>query len=130
MSEFSISSKKKLSIVHPRLRLVVDNAIKIVDFTVLCGHRDQADQDRLFAEGKTKLKFPDSKHNLYYSEALDLAPLPIDWDNISSFYYLAGVMMACACQFGVKIRWGGDWDGDGDFKDQNFNDLVHFELDE
>jgi hypothetical protein len=28
----------------------------------------------------------------------------------------------------VKLRWGGDWDSDKDTKDQNFNDLPHFEL--
>jgi peptidoglycan L-alanyl-D-glutamate endopeptidase CwlK len=26
------------------------------------------------------------------------------------------------------IRWGGDWDGDQDFRDQTFDDLAHFEL--
>jgi peptidoglycan L-alanyl-D-glutamate endopeptidase CwlK len=26
------------------------------------------------------------------------------------------------------IRWGGDWDSDDIFDDQNFDDLPHFEL--
>jgi peptidoglycan LD-endopeptidase CwlK len=29
---------------------------------------------------------------------------------------------------GIEIRWGGDWDGDGDLSDHKFNDLPHFEL--
>jgi len=27
-----------------------------------------------------------------------------------------------------KLRWGGDWDSDKVFDDQNFDDLPHFEL--
>ena len=27
-----------------------------------------------------------------------------------------------------KIRWGGDWDSDGEIKDNNFDDLVHIEI--
>jgi peptidoglycan L-alanyl-D-glutamate endopeptidase CwlK len=26
------------------------------------------------------------------------------------------------------MRWGGDWDGDGDTKDERFFDGPHFEL--
>jgi hypothetical protein len=29
---------------------------------------------------------------------------------------------------GIGLRWGGDWDSDKDFSDQNFDDLVHWEL--
>jgi hypothetical protein len=35
---------------------------------------------------------------------------------------------------GVKIRWGGDWNASSQFKgqrttkDNNFDDLVHFEI--
>ena len=35
--------------------------------------------------------------------------------------YIAGKMKH-------RIRWGGDWDGDTDVKDQKFMDLPHFEL--
>jgi peptidoglycan L-alanyl-D-glutamate endopeptidase CwlK len=29
---------------------------------------------------------------------------------------------------GIKIRWGGDWNGDLQFRDEKFKDLPHFEL--
>ena len=29
---------------------------------------------------------------------------------------------------GVNIRWGGDWDSDGDINDNKFDDLVHVEI--
>ena len=44
------------------------------------------------------------------------------------FYFLAGIIKAIANKRNIKIRWGGDWDDDNDFKDQHFNDLGHFEL--
>lgn len=32
-------------------------------------------------------------------------------------------------KLGIDIRWGGNWDMDGEpVTDQNFQDLVHFEL--
>ena len=31
---------------------------------------------------------------------------------------------------GVDIRWGGDWNGDFNLKNQNFYDLPHFEVEE
>jgi hypothetical protein len=36
--------------------------------------------------------------------------------------------MAIAAQMDVKLRWGGDWDQDTQVKDNNFDDLWHFEL--
>lgn len=48
--------------------------------------------------------------------------------------FFAGVMVAIADrlykegEIQHKLRWGGDWDGDHDFKDSKFIDLPHFEL--
>jgi hypothetical protein len=33
-----------------------------------------------------------------------------------------------ASSMGIKIRWGGDWNGDWKVKDNHFDDLPHFEL--
>jgi hypothetical protein len=38
------------------------------------------------------------------------------------------MMMRCAARVeGVKVRWGGDWDGDNDFHDNKPEDLPHIE---
>lgn len=47
---------------------------------------------------------------------------------LKRWYSFGGYVKATADRLGIKIRWGGDWDGDFDFRDQNFNDLPHFEL--
>jgi hypothetical protein len=62
------------------------------------------------------------------SRAVDVAPYPIDWNDTRRFDHFAGIVVGIAHRSGVKIRWGGNWDRDNDLNDQNFNDLVHFEL--
>jgi hypothetical protein len=101
-----------------------------MDFTVLCGFRGKAEQERLYRLGMSKVTYPNSKHNTYPSRGVDIAPYPVDWDDAERFYMLAGVIKACAYIRKTKIRWGGDWDSDGDLHDQSFMDLGHFELED
>jgi peptidoglycan L-alanyl-D-glutamate endopeptidase CwlK len=110
--------------------------LKYYDHSILCGHRGREEQEKAFKEKKTKVIYPHSKHNKLPSMAVDVAPYPIKWDNkhLNRFYCFAGFVLGAAYQLkkqGVishDIGWGGDWDGDRDFSDQNFNDLVHFWL--
>lgn len=128
MPLFSDSSQRKLDECHPYLQLVCHRVIKIYDFTVITGYRDKATQNRLVEQGKSKVKWPNSKHNRDPSHAVDIAPYPIDWDELNRFYHLGGMMLAAAHDLGIELRWGGDWDRDTEFDDQTFNDLPHFEL--
>ena len=41
---------------------------------------------------------------------------------------IAGLMMRAAQEEGVHIRWGGDWDSDGQTLDHTFFDAPHFEM--
>jgi peptidoglycan L-alanyl-D-glutamate endopeptidase CwlK len=128
MPSFGKTSNERKKECDYNLQIILDEAIKIVDFSILCGHRTEEEQNQALYEGRSKLAFPKSKHNNYPSFAVDIAPYPIDWEDTDRFYYLAGIIKGIAHSKGVKIRWGGDWDSDNDFKDNNFNDLPHFEL--
>lgn len=128
MPVFSRNSLNKLVTCDPKLQQVFAAAIRVYDFTVLHGIRSEEEQNQLFAEGKSKLQYPKSKHNSRPSKAIDVAPYPVDFNDTKRFYYLAGVVKGIAASLGIKIRWGGDWDSDGDFKDNTFQDLCHFEL--
>jgi len=128
VANFGKRSKEKLLTVDIVLRIILANVIEVYDFTILEGHRNETKQNKAFDEGRSKLRFPQSKHNQDPSLAVDIAPYPIDWNDTKRFYYLAGLVKATARKLGYRIRWGGDWDGDGSFKDQTFNDLPHFEL--
>ena len=113
--------------------------IKEIDFAVIEGHRNKAQQNAYYAKGRTEpgniityVKWPNGDHNVYPSRALHLIPWPFngkkDWTNSKRFYHLAGVVRGVAYKRGVKVRWGGNWDGDSDLDDQTFNDLLHYEL--
>lgn len=128
MPKFSKTSMDLLLNAHLDLRMICLDVIKSYDFTILETHRDMKRQEALKKAKKTKLGFPQSNHNSMPSRAIDIAPYPIDWNNRERFYLLAGFMFQAAHTSNIKLRWGGDWDRDWNFKDQSFDDLVHFEL--
>jgi len=128
MPKFSQSSLDKLATCDRRLQQVFNEAIKHFDCTVTEGHRGEEAQNRAFAEGKSKLKFPFGNHNSMPSKAVDVYPYPIDMNDTKRFYYFAGFVMGIATSMGIKLRFGGDWDGDTQINDQKFNDLVHWEI--
>jgi peptidoglycan L-alanyl-D-glutamate endopeptidase CwlK len=41
---------------------------------------------------------------------------------------MGGMLRGIGQSMGLKIRWGGDWDSDGDINDNKFDDLVHVEI--
>jgi peptidoglycan L-alanyl-D-glutamate endopeptidase CwlK len=110
---------------------------QLMDFTILQGHRGEVEQTAAVKSGASKVPWPNSKHNAYPSLAVDIAPYPIRWGNlgdpdrikaIGAFYKLAGIVLATARERKIEVRWGGDWNMNGDIFDQNFDDLPHFEL--
>ncbi len=129
MYEFGDRSRKHRDTCHPDLILVLDMSIKHVelDFTVLCGHREKAAQAEAFATGNSHVEWPFGKHNRWPSDAFDVAPWPIDWHDKEAFAYLAGHIMCCASTLGIDLRWGHDWDEDGDLHDNTLVDSPHFE---
>ena len=119
------------------LRKVLMAAIKQRDFTVLEAFRDEATQNHYFETGRSKLRFPDGKHNKNPSEAVDIAPwFPskphIRWNDIEAFKALGNFIIGVGAGMGIELRWGGDWamnlGTNWDYDDQNFNDFPHIEL--
>jgi hypothetical protein len=124
MFKFGKRSKERLKGVNPKLVNVLNELIKIMDVTIIEGLRTEARQNELLAQGKSKTKY--SKH--LEGKAVDLAPYPIDWEDRERFHYMGGMIRGIGKQQGVDIRWGGDWDSDGEIKDNSFDDLVHVEI--
>lgn len=128
MPKFSKRSQTKLDTCHPDLKTLFTKVVETFDCTVLCGYRGEEEQNDAYDSGRSKVRYPDGKHNHNPSNAVDVAPYPIDWNDKDRFYFFAGFVKGLATSMGIKIRWGGDWDGDNDLKDQTFFDLPHFEL--
>ena len=124
MYKFGKRSKQRLKGVDPKLVNVLNELIKIMDVTIIEGLRSKERQEQLLAQGKTKTKY--SKH--IEGKAVDLAPYPIDWEDREMFHYMGGMLRGLGKAMGVNIRWGGDWDSDGDINDNKFDDLVHVEI--
>jgi len=134
---------------HQKVLLYIKHVLKI-DHSVLEGHRGEETQNEYFHSDppRTTLQWPNSKHNLLPSLAVDVVPyvrIPgkkggIHWHDpdpkIREAYYREMVRFATIYQlagklvFGFSIRWGGDWDRDWSVMDNRFNDYPHQELSE
>lgn len=136
---FGKSSLTALQGVHPLLVAVVAVALKksTVDFKVLEGVRTKERQAELYAQGRTKTGSVvtwtmNSRHfidkSTGYGHAVDLLPAPYDWKDLANFDAVAKAMFAAADELGVKIRWGADWDMDGNLRERGETDSPHFEL--
>jgi peptidoglycan L-alanyl-D-glutamate endopeptidase CwlK len=53
-------------------------------------------------------------------QAVDIVPLPVDWNNPKPFGLVAEAMKKAADELGVKITWGGDF--------KTFVDLPHYQI--
>jgi len=149
------TSLAKLATVDPRLQAIVKRAIELteVDFTVLEGARSQKRQYELYAQGRSvaelrKAGVPMSvlaqprlpkvtwvlKSNHFvdpetgFGRAVDLVPYPVDWNDVSKFNKISAAMFEAAKELGDKIRWGADWDRDGNPRERGETDSPHFEL--
>ena len=128
MAKFGKTSKKRLKTCDERLQSLFNEVVKVFDCSILVGHRGEEDQNKAYKEGNSQVKWPKGKHNKKPSSAVDVAPYPIDWEDRERFSYFAGFVKGVAWRLNIPIRWGGDWDGDTELSDNNFDDLVHFEL--
>lgn len=120
MPILSMKSQDKLNTLDPRLQKLLIKAITITDYTIIEGRRTLERQKELFNAGKSKTM--DSKHVTgdKPSLAVDVAPYPVDWEDIKAFAHLIGIIKGIAYCEGIKIRCGYDF--------PTFKDYPHIEL--
>lgn len=155
MFYFGKTSCRRRDECHPDIVMILNEGIKERNLSVLCGKRDEIDQRYAFATKKSKVKWPDSNHNIDPSNpkceeypdksiAVDVAiyhpelPNKIDWKNKDEFWSTAQFLIGIADRLyeegkiSHKLRSGCDWDGDGvrvdEDPDENFFDGPHLEL--
>jgi hypothetical protein len=137
MPSFGKTSRKRLETCAPAIQKILNEAIKIIDFSVMEGHRSTEKQfeyyqkGRELIDGKWVVTEPGEKitnidginkksqHNYAPSMAVDLAPYPTGYTSLKEFYRLAGVIETIADRLEIKIKWGGDW---------SWKDHPHFEI--
>ena len=106
--------------VHPRLRRVVEEAIRRtpVDFGVTEGLRTYSRQVQMFNAGATQTM--NSRH--LTGHAVDLVAYVgnrISWE-MPYYKAIKDVMFEVAAEMDVELEWGGDW--------KTFKDGPHFQL--
>jgi len=152
MPEFSELSSNRLVSCHQDLQRVFNEVIKWFDIRITYGHRSILEQTKLYKQGRTMsrgewlitdrgkiLTYCDgtiikSKHNFIPSHAIDVAPFPIDWEDMNRFILLGGFVLGIAKELKRNgeiendIVWGGDFNSNFNLKDNNFIDYPHFEI--
>lgn len=144
MANFGSKSKERLMTCESDIQRVLELAIQKYDFVVLCGVRTPEEQFELFKQGRKLVngkwektgstvtnidgKTTKSMHNYIPSKAVDIAPYPIDWNNLDRFKELSKVILDCAKELGISLTWGADWDMDGNIEEHKFKDFPHYEL--
>lgn len=122
MFSYGQASLKRKAECSPQLQAVLDAAIKCsaIDFSLVCGYRDELNQTRAFEDEKSNARWLESPHNYKPSFAVDVYPYPVDWEDERPFNYIGGLITGIGAAHGVPITWGGSW--------KSFKDLPHFEL--
>lgn len=134
MPHFGKTSFDRLATCHHDIQKVLSIAIHTYDFTVVCGYRGQTAQMEAFNNKKSTKTWPHSKHNIFPSIAVDVAPYypappHLRWERRNEFILLAGIIIGIADSNGIQMIWGGNWDQDQEIiTDQTFIDLPHLEL--
>lgn len=132
MAKLGKDSLAVYATLAPGLRTIVDDLLPVLtalglDLKLIQGHRTHEQQAALPAT-VTQVKPGHSKHEAWPSLAVDMAIYPVRWKDEVMFGVLNGLVQSIAVRRGVKVRWGGDWDGDGDTLEHTLRDLDHWEL--
>lgn len=145
MKQWDARSLKQRDTLIGSLRLLMDDALRVSDvpFQLVQGARTVEEQQRYFNEGKSKVNpkaYPDrdklyaaAKHvtgpGMPLSRAVDII-IDVKGKEYDKAHmcYVAGVMLAIARLRSIPVRWGGNFDRDGQILEQDFDDLPHFEL--
>lgn len=144
--KFSQNSLNRLATVHPDMQRVAHRAIELttIDFSITQGKRTLDEQKRLYGKGRTASQCraagvpaeyarPNDKKvtwtlksNHISGNAIDVAPYvkgKLEYDDngkLGLWPQIANAFKLAACELGVPIKWGGDWEGT--------TDRPHFEL--
>ena len=132
--KFGMLSEQRLSTVHPALREIARRALELseIDFGVSCGWRSKADQEKAFKGGFSKVRFPNSAHNPSPACAIDIIPYPfVGWNDkrlVPQLVEISEAFFKASKELGVDIRWGGDFNRDGNKTTSDGWDKMHYEL--
>ena len=118
MPRFSRRSLAVAATTDRQLQVLFAVVVLCHDCTILPdgGLRTPEQQLELYQAGASKTL--DSYH--LTGRAIDVAPWPIDFDDIDGFKEFAVYVKSVAKELGIGVEWGGDW--------PTFKDYCHWQL--
>jgi hypothetical protein len=111
---FGRRSRERLANVDEGLVEVLYDAINVTpyDFGISFGHRSIAEQDELYAQGRTKpgdivtwARGGQSRHNDNPSTAVDFIVVPLDWKDHWRFGFICGLIYKCAVDRDLEVEF-------------------------
>lgn len=128
MPKYSKQSIKKLETCCVKIQELMNVVIVYFDCSIICGFRNEDDQEKAFDDKKSKLHWPNSKHNNQPSMAVDVWPYPVPRllngeinDYSDRWKEQMWFIKVTAVSKDIKIICGGEFKG-------NFKDYPHFEI--
>ena len=100
--------------VHPKLKKIIEELGKHLNFLVVCGFRNEIDQNKAFREGRSKAKWGQSAHNFTPCKAVDIIPYnggnKIDWEDDECMRNIRAHLEDLATKAGIKLKPVISWD--------------------
>ena len=143
MNRWSKKSKRLLDTCHMDIQILMNEVLKIQDCTIVEGARSEERQNELYEQGLSKVKYPNSKHNLTpdrsLSHAVDVVPYirgAVSWDKedilvFTGIVYAVWYKLYSTNVITHRIRLGMNWDTHPlgrDHKLNSFFDGAHIEI--
>ena len=147
---FGRTSRNRRNTCHSDLQLILNRAIKYVDFSIAQGMRTVEKQFEYYKRGRVQLHGKSwaiydkskvitnidgtrkkGKHNYNPSLAVDIVPYykgKADWNDLERFKNLVYFIKGIAFELGFELRLGCDWDNDFENRDHTLIDVPHMEL--
>lgn len=121
MFHFGTASTKRLNTCHQDIQAIMVEALAMshVDMTIVCGERNEAEQEEAFNAGFSKAHFGQSPHNFSPSRAVDVAPYQhgqIQWADLGLFKTIAQYIRAANEKLlelkivSIELEQIGAWD--------------------
>lgn len=103
-----ILHEERLDKVHPDLVEIFKFVGKTWNILIICGYRGKEEQNKAYSEGKSKLRYPLSAHNLSQPRAVDVCPVDMKnqpiWKDGRIWTEFRHFMEEVAKEKGIKLK--------------------------
>ena len=98
-------SRRNLKTLDVELVHCCNLVADVMNISITSGYRGELEQTAYFERG-TGVEWPTSKHNDLPSQAVDVNPYPINYEDTNRYCEMIGMFLMAACEHGYKIRSG------------------------